>query len=81
MGFRRPNRQIEVFDISLIAVVTKAMGAFLLVMLLMPYYSSYPAYQFLAANLGWQLQDLKNQIAQMHNQPSANTAALDAAAP
>lgn len=38
---RRPHRSIEVFDISLMAVVTKAMGAFLVIMLLlMPYYSS-----------------------------------------
>lgn len=37
----RPHRSIEVFDISLMAVVTKAMGAFLVLMLLlMPYYSS-----------------------------------------
>jgi hypothetical protein len=40
---RRPNRSIEVFDISLMAVVTKAMGAFLVLMLLlMPYYTSEP---------------------------------------
>jgi peptidoglycan hydrolase CwlO-like protein len=39
----RPHRSIEVFDISLMAVVTKAMGAFLVMMLLlMPYYSSGP---------------------------------------
>ena len=43
MGFHRPARQIEVFDISLMAVVTKAMGAFLVIMiLLMPYYVSDP---------------------------------------
>jgi hypothetical protein len=80
MGIRRPNRQIEVFDISLMAVVTKAMGAFLVIMLLlMPYYRSYPAYQVPASNLGGQLKDLENQIAQLRNQPGANTAALDAA--
>lgn len=80
MGIRRANRQIEVFDISLMAVVTKAMGAFLVIMLLlMPYYRSYPAYQVPATNLGSQLQDLKNQLAQLRNQPGANTAALDAA--
>jgi predicted nucleic acid-binding Zn-ribbon protein len=40
---RRPHRSIETFDISLMAVVTKAMGAFLVLMLLlMPYYSSSP---------------------------------------
>jgi hypothetical protein len=32
---RRPNRNIEAFDISLMAVVTKAMGAFLVLMLLL----------------------------------------------
>lgn len=37
---RRPHRTIETFDISLMAVVTKAMGAFLVLMLLlMPYYT------------------------------------------
>lgn len=80
MGIRRANRQIEVFDISLMAVVTKAMGAFLVIMLLlMPYYRSYPAYQVPATNLGSQLQDLKKQLAQLRNQPGANTAALDSA--
>lgn len=37
---RRPHRTIETFDISLMAVVTKAMGAFLVLMLLLlPYYT------------------------------------------
>ena len=37
MAFHKPARQIEVFDISLMAVVTKAMGAFLvLTVLLLP---------------------------------------------
>ena len=37
---RRPHRSIETFDISLMAVVTKAMGAFLVLMLLLlPYYT------------------------------------------
>jgi hypothetical protein len=35
MGIKRPNRNIEVFDISLMAVVTKAMGAFLVIMILL----------------------------------------------
>jgi hypothetical protein len=49
---RRPNRSIEVFDISLMAVVTKAMGAFLVLMLLlMPYYSSGPVGEKNAADL------------------------------
>jgi hypothetical protein len=43
MMLRRANRQIEVFDISLMAVVTKAMGAFLVLMLLLlPYYKGAP---------------------------------------
>jgi hypothetical protein len=43
MAIRRPARHIEVFDISLMAVVTKAMGAFLVIaVLLMPYYRSDP---------------------------------------
>lgn len=43
MTLRRANRQIEVFDISLMAVVTKAMGAFLVMMLLLlPYYTGAP---------------------------------------
>lgn len=37
---RTPHRSIETFDISLMAVVTKAMGAFLVLMLLLvPYYT------------------------------------------
>jgi hypothetical protein len=40
MALRRPNRSIEVFDISLMNVVTKAMGAFLVLMLLL-----YPHHQ------------------------------------
>jgi multidrug efflux pump subunit AcrA (membrane-fusion protein) len=49
---RRPHRSIEVFDISLMAVVTKAMGAFLVLMLLlMPYYSSGPIGQQEASDL------------------------------
>lgn len=40
---RRPHRTIETFDISLMAVVTKAMGAFLVLMLLLlPYYTPEP---------------------------------------
>src|SRR5579883_1788793 len=43
MTLRRANRQIEVFDVSLMAVVTKAMGAFLVIMLLLlPYYTGAP---------------------------------------
>jgi predicted nuclease with TOPRIM domain len=43
---KRPHRSIETFDISLMAVVTKAMGAFLVLMLLLiPYYKSGPIAQ------------------------------------
>jgi len=46
MALRRPKRSIEVFDIALMAVVTKAMGAFLVLMLLMlPSYNNLPAIQ------------------------------------
>lgn len=49
---RRPNRTIEVFDISLMAVVTKAMGAFLVLMVVfMQYYSSGPLGKQTAADL------------------------------
>ena len=59
---RRSNRNIETFDISLMAVVTKAMGAFLVLMLLlMPYYSSGPIGQQAAADLAKKVEqaDLK----------------------
>jgi hypothetical protein len=43
MGLRPANRSIETFDISLMAVVTKAMGAFLVLMLLLvPSYVAMP---------------------------------------
>lgn len=49
---RRPHRSIEVFDISLMAVVTKAMGAFLVLMIVfMQYYSSGPLGKQTAADL------------------------------
>ncbi len=66
MGFRRFNRQIEVFDISLMAVVTKAMGAFLVIMLLlMPYYQSSPAFEKSAEELQQQIDDLQSRLAEM----------------
>lgn len=65
---RRPNRSIEVFDISLMAVVTKAMGAFLVLMLLlMPYYSSGPIGQQSAADLARQLEEARRQLADIRN--------------
>lgn len=64
---KRSNRSIEVFDISLMAVVTKAMGAFLVLMLLlMPYYSSGPLGEKTIADLNEQVdqidKDLKDMI-------------------
>ena len=51
MRLRRANRAIETFDISLMAVVTKAMGAFLVLMLLLvPSYVAMPAMQRQLAN-------------------------------
>lgn len=44
MSLVRPRRQVEVFDIAIVAVVTKALGAFIvLVIMLLPYYRSDPA--------------------------------------
>jgi hypothetical protein len=52
MALKRAHRAIEVFDMSLMAVVTKAMAAFLVLMLvLMPYYTSNPDVTKLAEEL------------------------------
>lgn len=60
---RRPNRSIETFDISLMAVVTKAMGAFLVMMLLLlPYYSSSPLGKDEAQDLAKKVQDADAKI-------------------
>ena len=60
---RRPHRSIETFDISLMAVVTKAMGAFLVLMLLlMPYYSSGPIGQKAAGDLADKVQQADRKI-------------------
>ncbi len=60
---RRPHRSIETFDISLMAVVTKAMGAFLVMMLLlMPYYSSGPIGQQTAADLAQKVSQVEQKI-------------------
>lgn len=59
----RPHRSIEVFDISLMAVVTKAMGAFLVLMLLlMPYYSSGSLGDKSAADAAKALAEAQNQL-------------------
>lgn len=60
---KRPHRSIETFDISLMAVVTKAMGAFLVLMLLlMPYYSSSPLGKDEAEDLARKVQDADAKI-------------------
>lgn len=66
---RRPHRSIETFDISLMAVVTKAMGAFLVLMLLlMPYYNQKVDLQHEIGDLEKENQALKQQIAQLKQQ-------------
>lgn len=63
---RRPHRSIETFDISLMAVVTKAMGAFLVLMLLlMPYYSSSPLGKEEAQELAHKVQEADQKIARV----------------
>jgi len=60
---RRSNRNIETFDISLMAVVTKAMGAFLVLMLLlMPYYSSGPIGQQAVSDLAKKVDQIDQKI-------------------
>lgn len=60
---KRPHRSIETFDISLMAVITKAMGAFLVLMLLlMPYYSSSPLGKDEAQDLAKKVQDADAKI-------------------
>lgn len=66
---RRPHRSIETFDISLMAVVTKAMGAFLVLMLLlMPYYNQKVDLQHEIGDLEKENQALKQQIEQLKQQ-------------
>jgi|GEM_PF-6236217 len=65
---RRPHRTIETFDISLMAVVTKAMGAFLVLMLLLlPYYTP-DSTEDDAAELLRQLQLLDAKLDEVHQQ-------------
>ena len=60
---KRPHRSIETFDISLMAVVTKAMGAFLVLMLLlMPYYRSGPIGQKEADALAMKADQVRNSL-------------------
>lgn len=76
---RRPSRQIEVFDISLMAVVTKAMGAFLvLFVLVLPHYTSDPDVVKTSAEAREQLAKMREEIEKLARQVGANPA--DAAA-
>ena len=60
---RRPHRQIEVFDISLMAVVTKAMGAFLVLMLiLIPYYPTGPNVEQTVEDAQSKVEDAKANV-------------------
>jgi type II secretory pathway pseudopilin PulG len=60
---RRPHRSIETFDISLMAVVTKAMGAFLVLMLLLlPYYTPNARTQEVTEELLLQLKVISSKI-------------------
>lgn len=82
MAIRRPARQIEVFDISLMAVVTKAMGAFLVIMiLLMPYYRSDPDVGATAAAAQAAMEAMREQLRAMGanpNDPGAMAKAMEA---
>ncbi len=70
----RPHRSIEVFDISLMAVVTKAMGAFLVIMLLlMPYYSSGSLGDKSAAEAAKQLAEAQARLKAISEQMSGRT--------
>jgi hypothetical protein len=79
----RPSRQIEVFDISLMAVVTKAMGAFLvLFVMLLPYYSSDPRVDTTSDEAREQLANMRKEMENLARQVGANpadTGALEAA--
>jgi len=60
---KRPHRSIETFDISLMAVVTKAMGAFLVLMLLLiPYYKSGPIAQKPIDDLAKKVEEIDKSI-------------------
>jgi peptidoglycan hydrolase CwlO-like protein len=60
---KRPHRSIETFDISLMAVVTKAMGAFLVLMLLLiPYYKSGPIAQKPIDDLAKKVEEVNKNI-------------------
>jgi len=61
---RRPHRSIETFDISLMAVVTKAMGAFLVMMLLLiPSYIAVPEMQTKLSDIETETRQLEQKAA------------------
>jgi prefoldin subunit 5 len=68
MGIKRPNRNIEVFDISLMAVVTKAMGAFLviMIMLLPSYYIARSQSEPAVNELRQQVDDLQRRLQEIN---------------
>lgn len=66
---RRPHRNIETFDISLMAVVTKAMGAFLVMMLLLiPSYIAVPEMQTKLSDIEAETRELEQKAASLTKQ-------------
>jgi len=64
MAMRRTHRSIETFDISLMAVVTKAMGAFLVMMLLLiPSYIAVPEIQTKLSDIETETRQLEQKAA------------------
>ncbi len=81
MALARARRQIEVFDIAIVAVVTKALGAFIvLVIILMPYYRSdptqAPVVQAVEDYLGAIRRDVEAAQRRL-NEPNPDRTALD----
>jgi len=71
---RRPHRSIETFDISLMAVVTKAMGAFLVLMLLLlPYYTPNKLTQEDVQDILEQLKMVRDRIEQVSQKLGPDT--------
>ena len=69
MAIRRPHRSIETFDISLMAVVTKAMGAFLVMMLLLiPSYIAVPEMQTHLSDVEAETRQLEQQAVSLTKQ-------------
>jgi len=77
---RRANRSIEVFDISLMAVVTKAMGAFLVLMLIfMQYYKSGPIGQQTTSDIKQTIEATAKEIAEAERKLAQNSSPADIA--